>query len=445
MKKYIFSLIIAALLANLNQALAQKKEAYETNVDGVKVIVQPSGNGIVEIQTIIKGGVQNYPADKMGIESLAMTALTECGTVNHDKNSFKDQLDKVNASVYGYSNKNFSVLRMNCIKTDFDTVWPLYTEALTTPKFDAKEFTRIKQDAINNLKANESQPDEAIDKYANKIAFAGRPYAEDPEGTVEIIGKLTPEETKAYYNGLLTRSRMVIVIVADMDRSLIESKLKTLLDGIKQGARFDFKKSFFRAYQNTFSAEPRDLATNYVEGITSGPEAGTPDYDAFQVAMRIFANRHFLDVRTNNGLSYAPQAWFSPGATSVAKFAVSTTQPDKYIAVFDKLVDKVKTEGFKPDEVADMKVTYLTGFYYKNETNTAQASSIAANEVVYGDWKHSLQLVEAVKKLTNEEVSNAFRKYIGNIIWVYQGDPKKVNPLLYTNGTLHKAENPVTN
>ena len=442
MKKFLFSLLIAATVAGINQAAAQKP-AYETTVDGVKVIVQPSGNNIVEIQTIIKGGVQNYSADKMGIESVAMTALTECGTASHDKNSFKNQLDKVSASVYGYSNKNFSVLRMNCIKNDFDTVWPLYTEALTQPKFDAKEFNRIKQDAINNLKANESQPDASIDKYANKIAFAGRDYVKDPQGTVEIIQSLTPEETQSYYKRLLTRSRIFIVVVADMDQAVIENKVKAMLDGIKQGAPFELKKSFFRVYKNTFSSEPKDLATNYVEGVTSGPEAGTPDFDAFNVAMRIFYDRHFLDVRTNNGLSYAPQAWFSSGAVSVAKFSVSTTQPDKYIAVFDKLVDKVKTEGFKADEVADMKVTYLTSFYYKNETNSAQASSIASNEVLFDNWRRSLTLVDDVKKLTAEQVSDAFRKYIGNIIWVYQGDTKKVNPLLYTNGTLNKGDNPV--
>ncbi|MFX9552214.1 hypothetical protein ABTO49_21780, partial [Acinetobacter baumannii] len=76
-----------------------------------------------------------------------MDALTECGTVKYDKNSFKDQLDKVSATVAGSSNKNYSILRMNCIKGDFDAVWPLYVEALTQPRFDAKEFARIKQDA----------------------------------------------------------------------------------------------------------------------------------------------------------------------------------------------------------------------------------------------------------------------------------------------------------
>ena len=78
-------------------ALAQNKPAYEMTVNGIKVIVQPSGNEIIEVLTVFKGGVQNYPANKAGIESLAITALTECGTKKDNKNSFKDKLDKVSA------------------------------------------------------------------------------------------------------------------------------------------------------------------------------------------------------------------------------------------------------------------------------------------------------------------------------------------------------------
>ncbi|OOQ60971.1 M16 family metallopeptidase [Mucilaginibacter pedocola] len=443
-KRNLFALLVMAAIYNANPASAQDKKPYETTVSGVKVIVQPSGNDIVEIQTVIKGGVENYPAEKAGIETMAISALTECGTLKHSKNDFKNALDKVSAELWGYDTKEYALIRMNCIKSDFETVWPLYAEAITQPAFDAKEFERIKQDAINNLKSNDAQPDAAIDKYADKIAFAGRDYAKDPDGKVDIISKLTAAETKAFYNKILTKSRLVIVVVADLPKADIEAKVAAMLAGVKAGAPFEAKKSFFRVYKNTFSAEKRDLATNYVEGITSGPAPGTPDYNAFNVAMRIFANRHFLDVRTNNGLSYAPQAWFNTGNTATARFSVSTTQPDKYIAVFDKLVDKVKTDGFTKEEVANKKVEYLTGFYYKNETNQAQAAALVSNEVLHNNWMRSVTMVDDIKKLTTDEVSNAFRKYIGNIVWVYQGDPTKVSPLLFTNGTLNKGAAPVS-
>ncbi|MBE7174873.1 MAG: insulinase family protein [Mucilaginibacter polytrichastri] len=440
MKQTLLSIAAACLALT---ATAQKP-AYDMTIDGVKVIVQPSGNDIVEVQTVIKGGVMNYPADKAGIESLAMNALTECGTLKHDKNSFKDILDKVSGEVYGYASKDYSTVRMNCVKSDFDVVWPLYVEALTQPKFDEKEFARIKDNALSRLKSMESQPDFAVNKLADKTAFAGRNYAKDPSGTTASLTPLTVQETKTYYQSLLTRSRLLIVVVADLDKSVIEQKVKAMLDGVKAGAPFALKKESFRAYKNTFASEPRAIATNYLVGTTSGPLPGTPDFNAFNVAMRIFYDRHFLEVRTNNGLSYAPGAYFSNGATSVARFTVSTTEPDKYIAVFDKLVDQVKGKGFTEDEVKNMKISYLTGFYYKQETNSAQASSLASNEVLHNNWKRSLTLADDVKGLTLNDVNNAFRKYIGGITWVYLGDTKKVNPVLYTNGTLKKGDNPVS-
>ncbi|RVU00202.1 insulinase family protein [Mucilaginibacter limnophilus] len=443
MKKYIFALIVAAAALNIQSASAQT-DAYEMMVNGVKVIVQPTKNDIVEIQTVIKGGVQNYPVNKAGIESLAMSALTECGTEKHDKNSFKNALDKVSAQVYGYASKDYAVVRMNCLAGDFDAVWPLYVEALTQPKFDATEFARIKNVAIARLQSQNSQPDNAIDNFADSIAFAGRDYVKDPSGTPAILAKLTPAETKAYYNSVFTKSHLLIVVVSNLDKSTIESKVKGLLGDVKQGQPFALKKSFFRVYKNSFNAETKALATNYVEGVTSGPQPGAKDFDAFMVAMRIFANRHFVDVRTKNGLSYAPQAWFSAGATSTARVSVTTTDPNKYIAVFDKLVDSIKTKGFDAEEVANMKITYLTGFYYKNETNSAQASSIVSNEVLHGNWKRSLTMVDDVKKLTLAQVNNAFRNYIGNTVWVYQGDPKKVTPVYFINGTLKKGDNPVS-
>ncbi|HVE60404.1 MAG TPA: hypothetical protein VNA26_01200, partial [Chitinophagaceae bacterium] len=197
--KKIFQLLLLAAGIIPSVSFAQMGEAYEMNVAGVKVIVQPSGNEIVEVLTVIKGGVQNYPANKAGIEALALTALTECGTLKDDKNSFKNKLDKLSAQMGGSTGMDFASFRMNCIKSDFDAVWNLYVDAMTIPRFDGKEFARIKQDAITGIKAQESNPDEAIDRMARGLAFAGKNYAKEPGGTVETVSKLTADETKAYY------------------------------------------------------------------------------------------------------------------------------------------------------------------------------------------------------------------------------------------------------
>lgn len=432
MKKiFQYTTLLLSLMVSAG-ASAQLGDAYDMTINGVKVIVQPSGNGIVVIQTIIKGGVENYPAAKAGIESMAITALTECGTSKDDKNSFKNKLDKVSAQMYGNSGMDYATFTMNCIKSDFGIVWPLYADALTSPRFDAKEFDRIKQDAINNIKSNESNPDFAIDKMAKQNAFSGKSYAKDPDGTVETVTKLTAADTKAYWQSIFTRSRMVMVVVGDMEKAVLQEKVTQLLAKVPAGAPFKQTKSSYTPAANTFKPQPRENATNYVQGISSGPQPGTSDYNAYILAMRVFSSRHFLEVRSKHGLSYAPGAWLSQGNTTYSNIYVTTTEPDKYIAVARQLIDKVKKDGFTEDELKNIKTQYLTNVYYRQETNDAQAGSLAFNEVVHGNWKRANTIKDDVKKVTLDEMNNAFRKYISNITWSYQGDPKKVTPALYT-------------
>jgi len=436
MKKFFsttkYLLAVALAVVTVTTATAQKGDAYEMTVSGVKVVVQPSGNEIVEIQTIIKGGVQNYSFDKQGIESLAMSGLTECGTKNDDKNSFKNKLDKVSAQVYASAAKDYSTISMNCIKSDFDAVWALYADAITIPVFDEKEFNRIKQDAINGLRAQESQPDYAIDNLAKQTAFAGKDNAKRPEGTVATLTKLTAAETGAYYQSILTKSRMVIVVVGEIEKALLEQKIAAMLAAVPEGKPFTLKKETIAPAKNSFTPEKKDLATNYIQAVTSAPAPGTADFNAFNLAMRIFSQRHFLEVRTNNGLSYAPQSWFDGGSSPSANISVSTTDPNKYIGVLKTLIDKTKKEGFTADELRNIKTAYLTGFFYRQETNNAQASSLVVNEVLHNNWKRALTLSDDMKKVTLPELNAVFNKYMTNLVWAYQGDPAKADAKLFT-------------
>lgn len=430
MRKTYFHILILLLCPAF--LWAQMGKPYEMTVNGVKVIVQPSGNEIVEILTIIKGGVQNYPESKEGIESLAINALTECGTLKDDKNSFKDKLDKVSAEMGGSTNMDYASFRMNCIKSDFDVVWPLYVDAMTIPKFDKKEFNRIKQDAITALKADESDPDNSINRMARQTAFVGKNYAKEPQGTVATIGNLTAAEAKKYFQSIFTRSRLLMVVVGELDKQKLEESIKAFLAKVPAGAPFIAKKESYKPPVTTMKPQEKELATNYVQGIMSAPLPGTPDYNAFVLAMRIFYDKHFLEVRTNHGLSYAPQAWFSGGLTPYANIYVTTTDPNKYIAVARNLIDSIKRKGFAEDELKNMKATYATRVYSQQETNTAQAAALASNEVIHGNWKRANSIKDEMKKVTVADLNRVFKNYVTNITWVYQGNTKQVNPKLYT-------------
>lgn len=413
-------------------ANAQDKKPYEMMINGVKVIVVPSGNEIIQMDLVIKGGVQNYTADKAGIERLAMTALTECGTLKDDKNSFKNKLDEVDAQVNGYADKDASHFQLNCIKSDFETVWPLYVDALTTPRFDAKEFARIKDEAINALRQVESNPDASLQRMAMQTAFKGMDYAKFASGTIENIKKLTLEETKAYYKSLLTRSRIFIVVVGDINKEDLEKKITALTAKIPQGKPFVLKRASYTPTSNSFVPKQKENATNYIMGISSAPQSNSKDYYPATLASGLFYDKMFLEVRTNNGLSYAPSAYITSGLTPYSVMYVTTKDPNKYIAVARNLVDSIKKNGFPADDVKNMKNTYATYQYYDNETNSSLCGMVASSELYQGDWHKAFTLKEDLQPVTPSDVNRVFNKYIGNFTWVYQGDTKQVNPTLFT-------------
>jgi zinc protease len=43
------------------------------------------------------------------------------------------------------------------------------------------------------------------------------------------------------------------------------------------------------------------------------------------------------------------------------------------------------------------------------------------------DWRRAVKIKDDIKKVTLEQLNTVFKKYINNIPWSYQGDPKKVN------------------
>ncbi len=410
----------------------QKAKPYDMVIGGVKVIVVPSGNEIVQMDVVIKGGVQNYPEEKSGIEKLALTALTECGTQKDSKNEFKNRLDEVDAKMFGFTGRDAAHFELNCIRGDFESVWPLYVDALTSPKFDAKEFVRIKTQAINNLREAESNPDAAIEKLAMKTAFKGMDYAKSPDGSIENIQRFTPAQTKAYFQSIFTRARIFIVVVGDISREDLTSKMTALIRKIPAGRPFELKRGTFLPKANSFVSQKKELATNYIMGFSSAPAANTNAYYSAILASGMFYDKMFLEVRTNNGLSYAPAAFITSGLTPYSAMSVTTKEPDKYIAVARQLVDKIKKQGFSAEEVQNKKNTYTTYQFYANEENASLCSMVANNELTKADWRKAFTLKEDLKPVTATDINCVFNKYVGNFTWVYQGNTKRVNPIFFT-------------
>src|SRR4051812_6595753 len=74
---------------------AMAQETKELNVNGLKIIYKKTGKEVITASVFIRGGTANYPADKQGIEPLALHTALSGGFQGMDKDTLAAELDKM--------------------------------------------------------------------------------------------------------------------------------------------------------------------------------------------------------------------------------------------------------------------------------------------------------------------------------------------------------------
>jgi zinc protease len=420
MKRLIFFILFLSVTASI---FAQ---TTSFNVAGIKVIFRPTVKEVINVRMFYRGGVSNYTAAQAGIEDLALSATTECGTKKYNKNAYKDFQDQYGIEIGGSSGYDFGTISMNCISKYFDQGWDLLSEAIVNPVFDPRELEFLKAKMINDIKQSESDPDNYIEKLATQNAFKGTPYAVDPSGEESTLSKFTSADVKSYYANLLNKNRMFLVVVGKISKEDLIKKITASFSSIpaKPYTPKTYTPPVFTS--NTLVTEARDLATNYIMGITNAPNMSSEDFVPFRLAVSVLSSNLFREIRTKRNLSYAPDATLTNRGMPYASVSVSTTDPKASVEVMVNELKRVQNETVSQESMLQLKGSFITNNYMKEQSSAAMAVTLGQAEIM-GGWKMAEELPDKVNAATADQVMNAARKYISGVQWSYLGDLKAAN------------------
>ena len=417
-------LIISLISIASTQISYAQSKAEKFTVDGISVIMKPTVKDIIDVSVYYRGGVADYEGDKAGIANLAVSGTTECGTKNYSKDAFKDMADKYGISLFGFSSYDYSRINLNCISQYFNEGWTLLAEAVNNPVYDEKEFDLLKQKVLSQIKNQESNPDSKINDMAIDNTFKGTVYETDPQGKTNTVGDITAADAKSfYYNTLLNKNKVFIVVVGKISKKEITEKIQKAFGSMPSKPYTLPTYHTPQITNNSLHVEPRKLATNYIIGVVNAPAFTSNDFVANRLAFATFSQNLFTEIRTKRNLSYAPYAFTAQQQMPYSAMYVSTTDPKASVEVMANEIKRLKKDGFSQKEFTDSKNLFITSNYMKEESSGAIASSLGTAEVL-GDWKMSEDFINKVQKTTPDDVTDIFRKYVNGINWNYLGDEK---------------------
>jgi Predicted Zn-dependent peptidases len=407
-------------------ALALSTLTTSFNVSGVQVILRKNtANNVVTVNLYLLGGARQIVLETAGIEPFLLE-VSDRGTVRYPRAMLRRKMSALGSEIVTAPSDDWTMFGIRATTEVLDSTWAIFASRLMEPTLDPADIALLRTQFLSGVRQRRDDPDALAEFLADSIAFTGHPYGIPVTGTESSISAINAKALRAYHDNQIVKSRMLLVVVGNVDRPHIEKLVRESLAHLPDG---NYKwTSPPRLPENPAAVviEPRVLPTNYLIGYYSGPLANTDDYQALRIATSVLTGRLFAEIRTRQNLTYDVHAPFVDRAASAGGLYISTASPDTTLKLMRAALTELQEGLLDRDGLERLEQQFLTEYFLDNETNGAQSDFLARSQLYRGDYHEADKFVDELRSVTPEAVRRVARKYMRGIRFAYVGDPTKL-------------------
>lgn len=173
---------------------------------------------LLQFSITLEGGMVLDDLERVGVANLLSDLLME-GTKHRTPQELEEAIDALGASVSINAADEYIVLRANCLADKFDGLFALVQEILLEPRWDEKEFARLKEEVLERINRRRANPSSIATDVFNKLVYGHDHILAYPTlGTTETVDQITMDDLKAYYEANFSPSVAYASIVGDVSR-----------------------------------------------------------------------------------------------------------------------------------------------------------------------------------------------------------------------------------
>jgi len=398
----------------------------EFDVNGVRVILRNNtANDVVAANVYLLGGTQQVTARTAGIEPFLL-AVAERGTKQFPKDALRRALARFGSAVEVEATEDWTLVGLRTLRDAFDSSWAAFADQFVAPQLDSSDVEQVREQFLAAAQQRRSDPDAYVAFLADSVRFVGHSYSIDPQGTEESIASITRAQLRSYHASQFVKSRMLVVVVGNVDRRRVERLVRGTLATLPAGSYRWHAPAAPSAEAGASVLIPRRLPTNYILGYYVGPVASSRDYAALRVASAVLAGSLFSEIRSRRNLTYAVDAPFLERAIATGGVYVTTVAPDTTLVLMRRELSMLQTELLDPLALRRLVQRFITDYFLKNETNADQATFLARSAVYQGDYREASRFVDALRRVTPEDLQRVARAYMKDFRFAYLGDTTRV-------------------
>ena len=190
----------------------------------------PLINGYVTV----RGGSRAEPANKVGMLDIYGDVWRTGGTSKMTGDQMDDFLEMRAAKIETDDSKESTTISFDCLKGDFDDVFPLFVDVLKDPAFREDKIELAKNELNTGIARRNDSSQGIADREAAKLVYGkDNPYARSPE--FSTVAAVTRDDLLAWYKQHVAPNNIIFGIVGDFDSTEMERRVRSAFEGWSRG------------------------------------------------------------------------------------------------------------------------------------------------------------------------------------------------------------------
>ncbi|HZN55632.1 MAG TPA: pitrilysin family protein [Candidatus Polarisedimenticolaceae bacterium] len=202
------------------------------------VILPSGGTPFISFRLMFETGSADDPPGREGLAALTAGLLAEGGTRALTYEQLLDALYPMAAGIGVQVDREATVVYGTVHRDHLDAYYDLLRQVVLEPRFDAKDFLRIRDDQRNAIVAGlRAADDEALGKEAlASMLYPGQPYGRPAEGTVAGIDAIGGADPASFHRERYARDRMIVGLAGAVPDPFVRRVLDDLAALPESGA-----------------------------------------------------------------------------------------------------------------------------------------------------------------------------------------------------------------
>ncbi|MBW2109243.1 MAG: insulinase family protein, partial [Deltaproteobacteria bacterium] len=392
--------------------------------NGLTVLIREShASKAVSCQVLVKTG-SIYEGSRMGagLSHYLEHVVSGGSTSRNTEAEIRRKVEALGGATNAYTTYDHTVYFINTTGDKVRTALELLLSYVTDCRFDETEYRREKKVILQEFQLGENDPLQQLWRAFISTAYREHPVRFPIIGKGEIFTRMDKQALMAHYRRWYTPENIVVAVVGDVKKDQALEAVLQWTAGLERTESSPY----------VLPAEPRQVASRRVEkampiarltSVLMGFRTITltdPDLYALDVLAVILGDGRtsllYRRVRDEKGLALSITATSWTPQFVEGQFTVSMRLRDKDLpGALDtvwQVINGVKKDGVDEQALKRAKNKMTADHIFGSESVQEQASQLASDWVATGDPYFSDHYVEALQKVTRQQVQQVAKQYL---------------------------------